>query len=308
MDLGPVRHASCQQLADYAVATAKNSRDLLQDAELLAGAARYGPAFSLATLSIEESGKSVDLAVLATMSPRLRAQVPLRGLLQSHALKLVAGLLVADLPFGHVAARLARMAPDELAKRLDDIFEPADNADRLKRRGFYVDLGTNGLRAPSDITESDVAAQLTRARQAADSTANVILGPDFLAWLAHPPPEGIELAGDLVDALTEAGRAKTPAAATAVVAEAVRRFREHGAGLPVTGPVVADRPAEVVAGMPRRHPLLRTPVSARVSQAADHDVTAAGALGRIAFARLPGHLSRAGPPRVPEPALLGNDG
>jgi AbiV family abortive infection protein len=229
VDLRPVKLASSQQLADYAVATARNSRDLLQDAELLASAGRYGPAFSLATLAIEESGKSVDLAVLAAMPAKFRARAPLRGLLQSHALKLVAGLVVADLPFGRVAAKLARMSPDDLVKRLHDMFEPADNADRLKRRGLYVDLGPNGLRTPSDITESDVAAHLARARQAADSTANVILGPEFQAWLAHPPQDGLELADDLVAVLTEAGRAKTPDAATAVVVEAIRRFREHSA-------------------------------------------------------------------------------
>lgn len=227
VDLRPVKLASSQQLADYAVATAMNSRDLLRDAGLLAGAGRHGPAFSLATLSIEESGKSVDLAVLASMPAKFRAQAPLRRLIQCHAFKLVAGLVAAHLPFGHIAARLARMSPDQLVKELHDMFEPADKSDRLKRRGLYVDLGADGLRVPSDITESDVAAQLTRAQRAADSTTNLILSPEFREWLANPPREGVELADDVMTVLTEAGRAGTPDGTIAVIAEAVRRFREH---------------------------------------------------------------------------------
>jgi AbiV family abortive infection protein len=229
VDLRPVRLASRQELADYAIATAKNSRDLLRDAQLLASAGRYGPAFSLTTLSIEESGKSVDLAVLAAMPANFRARAPLRRLLQWHALKLVAGLVVADLPFGHVAATISRMSTGELVKRLHDMFEPADHADRLKRRGLYVDLGPDGLHTPSDITESDVAAHLARAGQAANSTANVILRPEFQAWLENPPDDGLELAGEVVMALTEAGRADTPDTATAVLVEAVTRFRERSA-------------------------------------------------------------------------------
>lgn len=225
VDLRPVKLASSQQLADYAVATAVNSRDLLRDAELLAGASSYGPAFSLATLSIEESGKSVDLAVLASMPASFRARAPLRRLIHWHAFKLVAGLVVADLPFGHIATGLARMSPRELVKQLHDTFEPADKSDLLKRRGLYVDLGPSGLRNPSDITETDVAAQLARAQQAVDSTSNLILSPEFGDWLAKPPQDGIELAGEVLTVLTEAAHADTPDAATAVVVEAIGRFR-----------------------------------------------------------------------------------
>jgi hypothetical protein len=74
--------------------------------------------------------------------------------------------------------------------------------------------------------------------------------------------------------------------------------------LPVAWPVMAERSPQVVAGMPRRHPFLWTPAAAVVSQAADHDVTAAGFLRRVAVARLPGHRSGARPPCMAEPALF----
>ena len=79
---------------------------------------------------------------------------------------------------------------------------------------------------------------------------------------------------------------------------------EASAALPVTRPVVAEGASEVVASVPRRHPLLRAPHVPEVSQAADHHMAAAGILRRVALARLPGHLCGAQPPRVPEPALF----
>ena len=75
-------------------------------------------------------------------------------------------------------------------------------------------------------------------------------------------------------------------------------------GLPVAGPVMPERPLQVVAGMPRRHPFLWAPATAVVGQAADHDVTATGFLRRVALALLPGHRGGARPPCVPEPALF----
>jgi AbiV family abortive infection protein len=228
VDLRAVKTASRQELAECAVAAARNAQDLLGDAELLSGVGRNGPAFSLAVLSIEETGKSMDMSILAALPESFKARAPLRRLLEWHALKLAGGLVLSVLPFGGVASKIAAMGPDEVAQHLSILFGPAEEADRLKRRGVYVDLERGGhISQPSEITEAEVTIQLDLARQAAESVARVILAPGFLAWLADPPPEGLELAEDLVTALTEGGRTKTPQAATKVIVQAVARFRER---------------------------------------------------------------------------------
>jgi len=99
------------------------------------------------------------------------------------------------------------MSADELAHILSILDAPADEADRLKRRGFYVDMD--------------------RARQAAASGTSILLGPDVQARLANPPAEAVELIQELVSALTEAGPARTPQAATDVILQAVGTFRAH---------------------------------------------------------------------------------
>jgi hypothetical protein len=103
---------------------------------------------------------------------------------------------------------------------------PAEEADRLKRRGLYVDMDRTGrIREPSEITEAEVTSQLAWARQAAHS-ARWLLGPQAQARIAHPPPEKVELARALVSVLTQAGNARTPQAAVEVLLTAVRKLRD----------------------------------------------------------------------------------
>ena len=228
MDLKAIKSASRSDLAACAIAAAGNAQGLLQDAELLAGSARMARAYSLAALAVEECGKAMDLTALALMPERLRAQAPVGRMLEWHQLKLVGGLLMAVVPFTSVTSRLAEMPTPELAQTLSILDAPADEADRLKRRGFYVDMDRSGrVREPSEITESELASQLGRARQAATSGISMLLGPDVHARLTNPPAEGVELIQDLVSALTEAGYARTPKAAAEVILKAVARFREH---------------------------------------------------------------------------------
>ncbi len=120
------------------------------------------------------------------------------------------------------------MSADELAHILSILDAPADEADRLKRRGFYVDMDRSGrIREPAEITEPELASQLGRARQAAASGTSILLGPNVQARLANPPAETVELIQELVSALTEAGPARTPQAATDVILQAVGTFRAH---------------------------------------------------------------------------------
>ena len=89
-----------RELARGAVAAAGNARGLVEDAELLSGAGRLARAYSLAGLAVEEVGKAGSLATLAAMPDSLRARAPLGRMLEWHQMKLVAGELIAAMPFG----------------------------------------------------------------------------------------------------------------------------------------------------------------------------------------------------------------
>jgi AbiV family abortive infection protein len=233
VDLNAVKEASPPELAACAIAAARNTQSLLEDAELLAASGRTARAYSLAVLAVEEAGKAAELTALTGMPESLRAQAPLRRMLEWHQLKLVGGMLVTVLPLGGVGPWLAAMPADELAQTLSVLDAPADEADQLKRRGFYVDMERGRrIREPSEITETDVESQLSRARLAATSVASALLGPNAQARLAHPPAEGVELVEELVAAITAAGYARTgyartPRHASDVFVEAIVKFRER---------------------------------------------------------------------------------
>jgi AbiV family abortive infection protein len=146
VDLKAIKSASRPDLAACAIAAAANAQGLLQDAELLAGSGRMARAYSLAVLAVEECGKAMDLTALALMPESLRAQAPVGRMLEWHQLKLVGGLLMAVVPLTNVTSKLADMPTAELAQTLSILDEPADEADRLKRRGFYVDMDRSGRR------------------------------------------------------------------------------------------------------------------------------------------------------------------
>ena len=119
------------------------------------------------------------------------------------------------------------MPPERAREIVCSLSVPAEEADRLKRRGLYVDMDRSGqIREPSEITEAEVISQLDRARQAAHS-ADLLLGPEAKARLANPPAEVIELAQALVSALTQAGNARTPEAAVDVMLTAVSELHDR---------------------------------------------------------------------------------
>ena len=89
-----------RELARGSVAAARNSRGLVLDAELLSGAGRIARAYSLAGLAVEEVGKAGSLITLAAMPENLKARAPVGRMLDWHQMKLVAGMLIAAVPFG----------------------------------------------------------------------------------------------------------------------------------------------------------------------------------------------------------------
>jgi len=224
-----VKAAAAPVLAKCAIEAAANAQSLLYDAELLSAAARPARAYALAALAVEEAGKATSLGALTMMPLSLRAQAPLGRMLEWHQLKLVGGMLFAAVPFGtrSMAAQLAAMPASQLGVILDNAQVLAQEVDRLKQRGLYVDIDRSGqVRVPSEIAEADVAAQLGRARQAV-SSASALLDARTPAWLANPPAEAVELCRALANAFAEAGSGRTPEAAADVYLNAVRKLREQ---------------------------------------------------------------------------------
>ena len=235
MHLGAVKAAATSELIACTVAAAANAQGLLDDAEVLFAAGPHARAYSLAALAVEEVGKAASLAALAVMPQKLRAQAPVGRMLGWHQLKVVGGRLIAVVPFGPpammpfgsptVATTRAAMPAHEVAEILNSARSFAQDEDRLKQRGLYVDMDRYGrVRQPSEVTAAEVSAQLDRARQAA-SSAKVLLSPCAQNWLANPRAHEIELSCALVSAFAEAGYARTPEAAADLVMNAVSKLR-----------------------------------------------------------------------------------
>ena len=257
MDLGAVKAARRTELSACAVAAARNAHGLLHDAELLARSGCAARAYSLAALAVEECGKAAALGTLTVLPKSLRTRAPVGRLLEWHQLKQVGGLLIAAVPWEApgLASRLAAMPAARARQIVCSLNVPAEEADRLKRRGLYVDMDRAGrIREPSEITDAEVTSQLARARQAADSVG-LLLAPQAQARVDKPPAETIEFAQALVSAVTQAGRARTPEAAVDVMLDAVSELRNRMAvkdaqGTPrsrraATGGTAPEGPAEM---------------------------------------------------------------
>jgi AbiV family abortive infection protein len=232
VDLRAIKAAKRTELLACACAATRNAHGLLGDAEVLARAGSAARAYSLAALAVEECGKAAALSALAVLPRSLRARAPVGRLLEWHQLKQVGGLLIAAVTYDApgVAPKLAAMSAAQVTQILGTLNVPADEADRLKRRGLYVDMDRSGrIREPSEITEAEVSSQLARAQRAAESSG-LLLCSEAQARLANPPPEAIEFAQAVVSALTQAPDARTPEAAVDIMLEAVSKLRERHGG------------------------------------------------------------------------------
>jgi AbiV family abortive infection protein len=230
VDLEAVNAASAPALVKCATEAAANAQGLLDDAELLAAAGRNARAYALAALAVEEAGKACGLSSLALMPRHLRAKAPV-GRLLWHQLKLVGGIVLAAAPHGGPGkpTLLGAMPPNQVAGILEDARVLAEDVDRLKQRGLYADIECGGqVRAPSQVSQADVPAQLGRARRAV-SSVSVLLGPGAPAAFSNPPAESVQFALAMVSALAEAGYGRTPQDAAAVMLDAVRKFQQTAA-------------------------------------------------------------------------------
>ena len=228
MDLAAVKDAPAGELGRASAAAVRNALSLAQDAELLSTESRLARACSLAGLAVEEVGKAGSLAVLAVMPAKLRARAPVGRMLEWHQMKLVAGELVAAVPFGvppGILEKLAAMSPAEIADILDDAKAIAMEVDLLKQRGLYVDVDSSGqIREPSQVTATQLREQLDLARQAA-SAADGLLDPTRPTWFDAPHAIAVEFSGALVSAYAAAGHRRTPEAAADVLLTAATKLQ-----------------------------------------------------------------------------------
>ena len=218
MNLAAVKEAPVRELARGSAAAARNARGLVADAELLSGAGRLARAYSLAGLAVEEVGKAGSLAALAAMPENLRARAPVGRMLEWHQMKLVEGQLIAAMPFGVAgkATRFMTMPLSEVAEILDQAQAVAEDMDRLKLRGLYVDVDrSRQIREPSEVTAAQVREQLDRARRAA-SGVNALLDPSAPPQLANPVIAVVEFSCALLSAFGEMGPSRSPEAAANV--------------------------------------------------------------------------------------------
>jgi AbiV family abortive infection protein len=220
VNLAAVKEAPVRELARGSAAAAKNARGLVEDAELLSGAGRLARAYSLAGLAVEEVGKAGSLAALAAMPENLRARAPVgrMQMLEWHQMKLVEGQLIAAMPFGVAgkATRFMTMPLSEVAGILDQAQAVAEDMDRLKQRGLYVDVDRSSqIREPSEVTAAEVREQLDRARRAT-SGVNALLDPSAPPQLANPVIAVVEFSRALLSAFGEMGPSRSPEAAANV--------------------------------------------------------------------------------------------
>jgi AbiV family abortive infection protein len=232
VDLGAVKAAPVPVLVGGTVAAARNAQDLLHDAEVLAEAGSSARAHTLAALAVEEVGKAGSLATLAAMPENVRAQAPVGRMLEWHQLKLVGGMLVAAVPFAAVpfvppvlGAKLATIPVTEFGQLLDNARASADELDRVKQGGLYVDVDRSGqVREPSELTAARLDEQLGLARRAT-SSASPLLAPAAPPRIATPGPESVEYSRAVVSAFAEAGQGRTAEAAAEVLLNAIAKLQ-----------------------------------------------------------------------------------
>ena len=227
MDLAAVKQAPARELARACVAAARNACGLVEDAELLSGAGRLARSYSLAGLAVEEVGKAGSLATLAAMPEKLRARAPVGRMLEWHQMKLVAGQLIAAVPFYSpgVPITFVTMPLGEVAEILDSAQAFARDVDLLKQRGLYVDVDRSGrVREPSEVTAGEVRAQLDWARRAASAT-KALLNPSAPPRIANPSAAWVEFSRALVSAFGERGHARSPEAAADVLLKTATKLQ-----------------------------------------------------------------------------------
>jgi len=170
---------STAQLAAGMNAATKNASRLAKDARLLLSNSRWPSAASIATLSIEESGKVVILRRFLTA-----AEDEIKSLWKEYR--------------SHTKKNLHWILPDLVAKgarKLDDFYPMVDRKsdhpevlDTVKQLGFYSDcLGNAHWSMPEDVVDETLAAQLVTSAEILAPERSVS-GRELELWIKHVVP------------------------------------------------------------------------------------------------------------------------
>jgi AbiV family abortive infection protein len=172
-------------LGDLAITVAKNSRRLLDDADLLLKRGRWPTAYSLAVLAFEEAGKAW-LCVTAMMVPAAaREEYPFAGMTGAHLDKLMAAHAMAHM---HAFLRGGASAPKTMINVGEDLETLAREHNRAKQRGLYADLSDGIIWSPDQVTKSEAARMVATVRGLLDH-GGYLADPEFIAWLAQGTEE-----------------------------------------------------------------------------------------------------------------------
>jgi AbiV family abortive infection protein len=170
-------------LGGFAITAARNSRRLLDDAELLATHGRYPSAYSAAVLAFEEAGKAWMAVMAMSASDTLRAEFPFRELITDHENKLLAAFAMARM-FQRMRAGQS-IAVGFLSD--EDLPRLAREHHQIKLRGFYADVRDGMVWDPVSIGKNEARQMIASVRRLDEG--NIVADPDFISFLISSPED-----------------------------------------------------------------------------------------------------------------------
>jgi AbiV family abortive infection protein len=172
-------------LGDFAIAAAKNSRRLLEDAELLASRGRWPGAYSYAILAFEEAGKAWLCIIAMLMPDNSRAEFPFGDLDWDHTWKLGAA---HGMVFMLAFLRGGDNAPESILQDGHVLDALARQHNQAKQRGIYADIRDGEVWDPANITRKEAKAMVAAVRDLLDCSGP-LADPEFITWLASIPED-----------------------------------------------------------------------------------------------------------------------
>jgi AbiV family abortive infection protein len=168
------------QITDGMNSAIRNARRLADDAELLLNDRRYPTAASIATLSIEESGKLMILRHLAGAKTPDEIKNRWREY-RSHTKKNVMWLFSQCVSEG--ASKLK-----DFANLFDENSEHPYLLDQVKQIGFYTDcLGKAHWSEPEKVIDKKLAVQLVNTAKIF-ANAKEVTETEIMLWIQHVSP------------------------------------------------------------------------------------------------------------------------
>tara|TARA_Y100001954_G_C15746603_1_gene571381 strand:- start:488 stop:1186 length:699 start_codon:yes stop_codon:yes gene_type:complete len=171
---------TAQQVADGMNLAMKNARRLANDAELLLSNDCFPTAASVATLSIEESGK---MAILRRLSSAFddKSAKPLWKEYRSHTAK--NQMWILPQLFAQGASQLR-----EFVAMFDESADHPKLLDQIKQIGFYTDcLGNVHWTTPDAVIDEELAKMLVQTAKIL-AGGREIVAAEIELWIKHVGP------------------------------------------------------------------------------------------------------------------------